>query len=73
MVGDGTSVIDSIEVLLFCAGVGVAGNPADAVGVAVIDDDDDGIGIGYDCGNGDCYGAGFVLFIWRVYLSFFVL
>ena len=74
MVGDGTSVIGSIEVPLFGAGVGVAGDPADAVGVAVIGDDDDGIEIGCDCGNGDCCGGGFVfMYFERLTLVFHVI
>ena len=63
MVGDGTSVIGSIEVPSFGDGDEAAGDAADSVGVAVIDDDDDGIGARCDCDIGDRGGGNFVFCI----------
>ena len=64
LVGDGTSVIGSIEVPSF--GVGV--------GVVVIGNDDGGWRIGYDCGIGDCCGACFVfMYLERSSLVFYII
>ena len=73
MVPDETSVIGSKEVPVYGDVIGSISDPVSVVDVAVNDDDVDEMEYGCDCDIGDCGCKGFVVFILREYLSYFIL
>ena len=72
LVPDGTSVIGSKEVPVYGDRIGLISDPVSVVDVAVNDDVDE-MECGCDCDTGDCDSKGFVVFVLRDCLSYFIL